>query len=115
MRYDVFNGDHIGTVEWRPPGEVVVEVDDADHRAWLERYFRGYGVVIASAGVVRHLGLEHRLRSERAFDEAVRLLAGYCCRPTMAPKEPRPSTTRAAVESMTVCRGTDFAFGGMGA
>lgn len=80
MRYEIFNGGCLGTVEWRGPGEVAVDVPYIEHRAWLERFFRAYDSVIVGDGAQR-MTLERRDSSEAAFNQAVYELAGYTCTP----------------------------------
>lgn len=39
MKFEIYNGDHVGTAEWRSPGMVAVEMDDPRERKWFEEFF----------------------------------------------------------------------------
>ena len=39
MKFEFENGKHLGTAEWQGPGQVAVEMDDPDKKAWFEHYF----------------------------------------------------------------------------
>lgn len=77
MRYEIFNGDYVGTAEWVAPGEVAVDVPDPEARAWFERYFATEDSVMAAAGDHDGMTLERRDASEAAFNRAMYQLAAY--------------------------------------
>jgi hypothetical protein len=39
LKFEIYNGNHVGTAEWRSPGEVALEMDDPQLRAWFTDYF----------------------------------------------------------------------------
>lgn len=77
MRYEIFNGDYVGTAEWVAPGEVAVDVPDPEQRAWFERYFAAEDSVMAPAGDHDGMTLERRDASEAAFNRALNQLAAF--------------------------------------
>lgn len=77
MRYEIENGDYLGTVEWQGPGQVDFDIPDGKHRKWLERYFAGHDSVMAPAGDHDGMTYERRDESEAAFNRAAYQLAAY--------------------------------------
>jgi hypothetical protein len=39
MKIEIYDGEKVGTVEWRAPGQVAVEVPDPEQRSWFESFF----------------------------------------------------------------------------
>ena len=78
MKFEFENGKHLGTAEWQGPGQVAVEMDDPEKKAWFERYFESEDSYMAGSvegdGDMR---CERRDESEQAFEHAARMLAAY--------------------------------------
>ncbi len=76
MRFEIHNGDFVGTAEWRGPGDVALDMDE-EHKAFFERYFHAEHSCIAPAG--DHDGMKHQrpVDSEQAFNHAMWELAAY--------------------------------------
>lgn len=77
MKYEISNGDYLGTVEWEAPGRVRLEVRDDRHKEWLERYFSQPDSVMAAAGNHEGMTYERRDESEAAFNRAAYQLAAH--------------------------------------
>jgi len=39
MKYEIYNGEQVGTAEWQAPGRVGLTVKDPDQRRWFESFF----------------------------------------------------------------------------
>ncbi len=77
VRYEIENGEYVGTVEWQGPGQVSFEVPDPSEREWFERYFGTEESVMGGAGERQGMTLEKRDASEAAFNRAAWELCAY--------------------------------------
>jgi len=39
MKFEIYNGEQVGTAEWQGPGQVALEVSDPERRGWFESFF----------------------------------------------------------------------------
>lgn len=77
MKYEIENGDYLGTVEWQGPGKVDFDIPDDEQRQWLEDFFSQPDSVMAPAGDHDGMTYERRDESEAAFNRAAYQLAAY--------------------------------------
>lgn len=77
MKFEIENGEFVGTAEWQGPGKVALDVQDPKARAFFERYFSEEDAFMA--GPVESAEMTHHRRdaSERAFEHAAFRLAAY--------------------------------------
>ncbi len=77
MRFEIENGDYVGSAEWQSPGKVALDIADAEQREFFERYFAAESS--SMAGMVDAAGMvcERRDASEEAFNRSLFELAGY--------------------------------------
>jgi hypothetical protein len=87
VRFELFNGDYVGTVEWRDEGEVALDVPDETQRRFFERHFSKEESFMSGAVDQAGMSLERGDSSEPAFVRAVERLAAYHYRATPAPSE----------------------------
>ena len=80
VRYEIDNGDYVGTVEWQGPGKVAVEMADGSQREWFQRYFDAEDSVMGGAGEPMGMTHEKRNESEAAFNRAAWELSAYSYR-----------------------------------
>jgi hypothetical protein len=60
VKYEIENGDYLGTAEWRGPGRVDLDMPDHKHKRWLQRFFEGHDSVMGGAGEPQGMTLERR-------------------------------------------------------
>ncbi len=77
MRYELENGTSAGTVEWKAPGEVVCDMEDASLATWLEEYFSAEDSYMSGPVECAGMALERRDASREAFTRATYQLAAY--------------------------------------
>ena len=77
MKFEIDNGEYVGTAEWRGPGDVLLDMPDPDQRSWFERYFAQEDASLGGAVGDESLSSERRDDSERAFNKAAFQLAAY--------------------------------------
>jgi hypothetical protein len=77
MKFEIENGEYVGTAEWRGPGEVLLEMDDPHQKSWFERYFAQEDASLDGAIGDETMSSERRDDSERAFNMAAFQLAAY--------------------------------------
>lgn len=77
MKFHIYNGAYVGTVEWRGPGDVALDVDDAEQRAWLERYFHSEDSFLIGDALAAELLCERPDSSAQAFERACYRLSAY--------------------------------------
>ena len=70
MRFEIKNGNYLGTAEWAGPGEVVLDMPDCDEKRWLEQYFSGESVYLAGTVDCPEMVVEKRDSSAAAFTHA---------------------------------------------
>lgn len=80
VRYEIENGDYVGTVEWQGPGKVALEMPDGPQKDWFERYFSAEDSVMGGAGEPQGMTYEKRNESEAAFNRATWELCAYSFR-----------------------------------
>ncbi len=76
MRFEIVNGDFVGTAEWQGPGRVALDMPD-EHREFFERYFNTEQSYMAAAGNHDGMTYEKPTDSEAAFNHAMYQLAAY--------------------------------------
>ena len=82
MRYEIENGDYVGSVEWRGPGQVLLDMDDPDDHTWFARYFSTEDTFLSGPVEAPEMQSERRDDSEEAFTRAAMRLAAYAYRVT---------------------------------
>lgn len=87
MRFELFNGSYVGTIEWRDEGGVALEVPDEMERRFFERYFSKEDSFMSGAVDQAGMSLERGDSSEQAFVRAIERLAAYRYRATPVPAE----------------------------
>ncbi len=96
MKVEIYNGYRLGSVEWRGPKDVHLEMDDAEAKAWFERYFSSEDANLGGSVDCPTLVSERRDSSEEAFTRATADLPMYDYRayqPGHAPDDTAPSDT----------------------
>jgi hypothetical protein len=77
VKLEIENGEFVGTAEWKAPGTVALEMDDAAQRGWFERYFSQEDAAMGGAVGDEHMSCERRDESEQSFNRAAFQLAAY--------------------------------------
>ena len=77
VRYEIENGDYVGTVEWQGPGRVRLEMPDGPQKQWFEKFFSAEDSVMGGAGEPQGMTLERRNETEAAFNRAAWELCAY--------------------------------------
>ena len=77
MRFEIENGDYVGTAEWRGPGDVALDMSDPAEKNWFERYFRAEDSFLTGPVECAEMSVERRDASEQAFVRATTQLAAY--------------------------------------
>jgi hypothetical protein len=77
MQFEVQHGDSFGTVEWRGPGDVAVEMPDPKQESWFSNYFRAEDSVMGGPVDCAEMSSGRRDSSEEAFQRAAFQLAAY--------------------------------------
>jgi hypothetical protein len=77
MKFEIENGDYVGTAEWRGPGDVLLDMDDPKQRGWFERYFAQEDASLGGPIGDETMSSERRSESEQAFNRAAFQLAAY--------------------------------------
>jgi len=77
VKYEIENGDYLGTAEWRGPGRVELDMPDGKDKRWLKRFFEGRDSVMGGAGEPEGMTFERRDETEAAFNRAAYQLAAY--------------------------------------
>ncbi|MFN2488736.1 MAG: hypothetical protein ABR529_03140 [Actinomycetota bacterium] len=80
MRFEIYNGDYVGTAEWSAPGRVALDVADPAQRTWFERYFASEDSFLTGSVGFEEIALERRDSSRAAFTRAAVQLAAYAYR-----------------------------------
>lgn len=78
MKYEIYNGEFVGTAEWEAPGRVALDMDDEELRDWFRAYFSREDTYLA--GPVEAASMteaQRRDSSEAAFEHATFALAGH--------------------------------------
>lgn len=78
MKFELYDGEYVGTAEWQAPGRVALEVDDPDRRMWFETFFAAEDSTlngpVEAATMTR---AERGDSSQEAFERAMHRLAFY--------------------------------------
>jgi hypothetical protein len=78
MKIEIYNGDHVGTAEWKAPGQVAIEVDDPERRDWFESFFATEDSTLdGPVECASMTGAERGDSSEEAFARALYRLGFY--------------------------------------
>lgn len=77
MKFEIENGEFVGTAEWRGPGDVALDMADPGHKSWFERYFAEEDATLGGAIGDEHMSSERRDESEQSFNRAAFQLAAY--------------------------------------
>jgi hypothetical protein len=77
MKFEIENGDYVGTAEWMGPGEVALDMADGHHREWFERYFKEEDAFLTGSVECTEMSSERRDDSPEAFQRAAFRLAAY--------------------------------------
>jgi len=77
MKFEIENGDYVGTAEWKAPGQVALDMPDAKQRTWFERFFSQETSSMAGPVDCAEMTYERRSDSEQAFQRAAMELAAH--------------------------------------
>ncbi len=77
MKLEINNGHFVGTAEWRQPGEVSLEIQDASDRAFFQRYFSSEDAFLSGSVGEAEMFAERPDSSREAFMRAAFRLARY--------------------------------------
>lgn len=77
MKFEIENGDFVGTAEWKGAGNVALDMDNPTERRFFERYFSEEDAYMAGPVEAPEMTHGRRDASERAFAHAAFCLAAY--------------------------------------
>jgi hypothetical protein len=78
VKFEIYNGDFIGTCEWKGPRDVDLDIQDETERRWFESYFSAQDTFLhGPIGGEDMAPAERRDASEASFGHALFLLAAY--------------------------------------
>lgn len=77
MKYEIHNGDFVGTAEWKAPGSVVLEMNDPAQETWFSRYFSSEDSFMGGSVEAGEMECERPDSSPEAFERAAFRLAGH--------------------------------------
>ena len=77
MKFEVENGNYVGTMEWAGPGEVRLDMDDEKHRKFFESYFSQEDSSMNGPVDGAWMTSERRDESQEAFARAAYQLAAH--------------------------------------
>ena len=77
MKFEIENGEYVGTAEWHAPGQVALEMKSDSDRAWFERYFHGEDSFLNGPVEAAEMWSERRDESAEAFTRAAFQLVAY--------------------------------------
>jgi hypothetical protein len=77
MKFEIENGDYVGTAEWVAPGRVDLDMSSGSQRAWFERYFAEEDAFLTGSVECAEMSSERRDESPEAFQRAAVQLAAY--------------------------------------
>ena len=75
MKFEIENGDYVGTAEWRAPGQVALDMKDDTQRNWFEHFFATETSAMSGPVDCAEMTYERRDSSEQAFQRAAYELA----------------------------------------
>jgi hypothetical protein len=77
VKFEIENGEYVGTAEWEAPGQVAFDMKSDEDRAWFERYFHGEDSFMNGPVEAAEMWSERRDSSPEAFTRAAFQLAAY--------------------------------------
>jgi hypothetical protein len=77
VKFEIYNGGYVGTVEWSGPGNISLDVSDDRERSWFEHYFGSEDAFLMGSVGFEEMALEKRDSSQEAFTRAAMHLAAY--------------------------------------
>ena len=77
MKFEIENGNFVGTAEWEAPGRVALDMEDEGQREWFERYFTQETSAMEGPVDCADMSHERRDSSPEAFQRAAFDLAAY--------------------------------------
>ena len=77
MRFEIENGDYVGSAEWQGPGNVALDMQDGKQREFFESYFASESAFMTGLGDDADMVCERRDSSEEAFNRSLFELAGH--------------------------------------
>jgi hypothetical protein len=77
MKFEIENGDYVGTAEWRGAGDVALDMTNPNERRFFERYFSQEDAFMAGPVEAPELAHGRRDASQRAFEHAAFCLSAY--------------------------------------
>lgn len=77
MRFEIENGDYVGSAEWQGPGQVALDIADDKQREFFQKYFTSESAFMAGLGDDANMVCERRDSSEEAFNRSLFELAGH--------------------------------------
>lgn len=77
MRFEIENGDYVGTAEWQGPGTVALDMDDPTQRRFFETFFESEQEALGGTVDCPELQSERPDTSRESFQRAMNSLAAY--------------------------------------
>jgi hypothetical protein len=77
MKFEIQNGDYVGTAEWKAPGQVALDMRDDSQRDWFQRFFAQETSHMSGPVDCAEMTHERRDSSKEAFQRAAYDLAAY--------------------------------------
>lgn len=77
MRFEIENGEYLGSAEWQGPGRVMVDMADDREREWFESYFSAEDTFLNGSVGDPEMASERRDETEESFMRAAMQLAAY--------------------------------------
>jgi hypothetical protein len=77
VKYEIYDGGYVGTVEWSSPGHIDLDVADESERAFFERFFEAEDAFLTGSVGCEEMATERRDASAAAFARAAFQLAAY--------------------------------------
>lgn len=77
MKFEIENGEYVGTAEWTAPGQVALEMDDPKQKEWFANYFESEDAFLTGPVECAEMSAERRDASPQAFQRATYQLAAY--------------------------------------
>lgn len=77
MKFEIRNGEYVGTAEWRGPGDVSLQMHDPAQESWFARYFHTEDSFMGGSVECGQMECERPDSSQEAFQRAAYRLAGY--------------------------------------
>jgi hypothetical protein len=84
VRYEISNGNYVGSAEWLAPGNVALNMDDPAERSFFERYFNSEDSYLEGPVESAEMTSERPNESEDAFRRSAFRLTAYSYRVTLA-------------------------------